>query len=201
MQGERPQADRQLPLGEETFLDHVGHFVRDPQAASGALARAGFAPTPVSVQVNPGADGSERLTGTGNVTAMLSRGYIVHGIKRRSSSLNTDRIDYLYRDRHEMGVRLFLHYGDMTDGTALVRHIGGRPRRFRSHEDGRGCGDGGLLAGREADFRASLCGLSRLLRRPLPIEPERPAGHRAGSAQERGLRRVSPAGDGADQAV
>ena len=76
MQGERPQADRQLPLGEETFLDHVGHFVRDPQAASGALARAGFAPTPVSVQVNPGADGSERLTGTGNVTAMLSRGYI-----------------------------------------------------------------------------------------------------------------------------
>ena len=73
MQGERPQADRQLPLGEETFLDHVGHFVRDPQAASGALARAGFAPTPVSVQVNPGADGSERLTGTGNVTAMLSQ--------------------------------------------------------------------------------------------------------------------------------
>ena len=36
MQGERPQADRQLPLGEETFLDHVGHFVRDPQAASAA---------------------------------------------------------------------------------------------------------------------------------------------------------------------
>jgi GDPmannose 4,6-dehydratase len=54
---------------------------------------------------------------------LLSRGYIVHGIKRRSSSLNTDRIDYLYRDRHEMGVRLFLHYGDMTDGTALVRQL------------------------------------------------------------------------------
>ncbi|HKU95443.1 MAG TPA: GDP-mannose 4,6-dehydratase [Vineibacter sp.] len=52
---------------------------------------------------------------------LLARGYIVHGIKRRSSSINTDRIDYLYRDRHEIGVRLFLHYGDMTDGAALVR--------------------------------------------------------------------------------
>jgi hypothetical protein len=69
-------ADRQLPLGGEIFLDHVGHFVRDPQAATRALARAGFAPAPVSIQVNPDADGTERLTGTGNVTAMLSRGYI-----------------------------------------------------------------------------------------------------------------------------
>jgi hypothetical protein len=70
------EADRQLPLGEEIFLDHVGHFVRDPDAASRALARAGFAPTPMSIQVNPAPDGSERLTGTGNVTAMLARGYI-----------------------------------------------------------------------------------------------------------------------------
>ena len=54
---------------------------------------------------------------------LLARGYIVHGIKRRSSSINTDRIDYLYRDRHEMGVRLFLHYGDMTDGSALIRQL------------------------------------------------------------------------------
>ena len=46
-------ADRQLPVGDEIFLDHVGHFVGDPQAASAALARAGFAPTPVSVQSNP----------------------------------------------------------------------------------------------------------------------------------------------------
>src|SRR5215207_7593884 len=66
------EADRQLPLGEEIFLDHVGHFVRDPAAASRALARAGFAPTPQSVQSNP--DGTP--TGTGNVTAMFSRGYI-----------------------------------------------------------------------------------------------------------------------------
>src|SRR5882724_1218799 len=66
------EADRQLPVGEEIFLDHAGHFVRDPAAAGRALARAGFAPTPVSVQVNP--DGTP--TGTGNITAMFSRGYM-----------------------------------------------------------------------------------------------------------------------------
>src|SRR3954471_312207 len=52
---------------------------------------------------------------------LLGRGYIVHGIKRRSSSLNTGRIDYLYQDRHDNDVRLFLHYGDMTDSTNLIR--------------------------------------------------------------------------------
>ena len=69
---ERAEVDRQLPLGEEIFLDHVGHFVPDREAASRAFIRCGFAPTPVSVQVNP--DGT--LTGTGNVCAMLPRGYI-----------------------------------------------------------------------------------------------------------------------------
>jgi hypothetical protein len=64
--------DRQLPRGEEIFLDHVGHFVRDPDAASRALARAGFAPTPVSVQVDPAGN----PTGTGNVCAMFARGYV-----------------------------------------------------------------------------------------------------------------------------
>jgi len=64
--------DRQLPRDDEIFLDHVGHFVRDPQAAAAALMRAGFAPTPQSVQVAP--DGGP--TGTGNVCAMLPRGYI-----------------------------------------------------------------------------------------------------------------------------
>jgi GDPmannose 4,6-dehydratase len=54
---------------------------------------------------------------------LLSRGYIVHGVKRRSSLLNTERIDYLYRDRHDAGVRLFLHYGDMTDSTNLLRLV------------------------------------------------------------------------------
>ncbi len=55
---------------------------------------------------------------------LLSQGYVVHGIKRRASLLNTERIDYLYRDRHDAGVRLFLHYGDMTDSTNLLRLIG-----------------------------------------------------------------------------
>jgi hypothetical protein len=84
LQGEKPVIDRpiaeperQLPLGGEIFLDHVGHFVADPEAASAALARAGFAPTPPSVQVNPNpAGGQPQLTGTGNITAMLARGYI-----------------------------------------------------------------------------------------------------------------------------
>jgi hypothetical protein len=64
--------ERRLPRDDEIFLDHIGHFVREPQAASRALARAGFAPTPVSVQV----DGAGQPTGTGNVTAMFERGYI-----------------------------------------------------------------------------------------------------------------------------
>src|SRR5476651_2108150 len=55
---------------------------------------------------------------------LLGQGYIVHGVKRRSSLLNTERIDYLYRDRHDAGVRLFLHYGDMTDSTNLLRLMG-----------------------------------------------------------------------------
>jgi hypothetical protein len=67
--------DRQLPILEEIFLDHLAHFVPDVQAASRALARAGFAPTPVSIQVVPDSDGTLRPTGTGNVTAMFSRGY------------------------------------------------------------------------------------------------------------------------------
>jgi Glyoxalase-like domain len=74
---EPTEADRQLPQGGEVFLDHVAHFVADPQAAARALARAGFAPTPVSIQVDadPGG-GPPRPTGTGNVTAMLERGYL-----------------------------------------------------------------------------------------------------------------------------
>ncbi|MFT5820979.1 MAG: GDPmannose 4,6-dehydratase [Crocinitomix sp.] len=54
---------------------------------------------------------------------LLSKGYIVHGIKRRSSLFNTDRIDHLYQDKHEAGVRLFLHYGDLTDATNLIRLV------------------------------------------------------------------------------
>src|SRR6187399_1251997 len=54
---------------------------------------------------------------------LLSKGYEVHGIKRRSSSFNTDRIDHLYKDPHESGVRLHLHYGDLTDATNLIRIV------------------------------------------------------------------------------
>src|SRR5690606_25098212 len=54
---------------------------------------------------------------------LLGKGYIVHGVKRRSSSFNTGRIDHLYEDIHETGVRLFLHYGDMTDATNLIRLV------------------------------------------------------------------------------
>ena len=71
------EADRRLPLNGEIFLDHVAHFVSDPDSANRALARAGFAPTPVSIQVNPDPAGGTPLpTGTGNVTCMLDRGYL-----------------------------------------------------------------------------------------------------------------------------
>jgi GDPmannose 4,6-dehydratase len=51
---------------------------------------------------------------------LLSKDYEVHGIKRRSSSLNTDRLDHLYHDEHEYGTRFFLHYADVTDGSSLA---------------------------------------------------------------------------------
>src|SRR5690242_16451931 len=54
---------------------------------------------------------------------LLGKGYMVHGIKRRSSSFNTDRVDHLYHDPHEQNVRFVLHYGDMTDATNLIRII------------------------------------------------------------------------------
>lgn len=54
---------------------------------------------------------------------LLAKGYIVHGIKRRASLFNTQRIDHLYRDPHEEGVRFFLHHGDLTDSSNLIRII------------------------------------------------------------------------------
>lgn len=54
---------------------------------------------------------------------LLEQGYIVHGIKRRTSLFNTDRIDHLYRDPHEEDVRFFLHHGDLTDSSSLIRVI------------------------------------------------------------------------------
>ena len=75
----------------------------------------------------PGTDKRALLTGiTGQdgsylAELLLEKGYEVHGIVRRSSSFNTDRIDHLYHDPHESGVRLFTHYGDLTDSVALVK--------------------------------------------------------------------------------
>jgi len=54
---------------------------------------------------------------------LLEKGYTVHGIIRRSSSFNTGRIDHIYKDRHETGVKLFLHYGDLCDATNLITII------------------------------------------------------------------------------
>lgn len=54
---------------------------------------------------------------------LLEKGYIVHGIKRRASSFNTQRIDHIYRDKHENNVNFKLHYGDLTDSTNLIRII------------------------------------------------------------------------------
>ncbi len=54
---------------------------------------------------------------------LLKKGYEVHGVKRRTSLFNTDRIDHLYQDPHERGVKLFLHHGDMTDSSSLTRII------------------------------------------------------------------------------
>src|SRR5436853_2545011 len=54
---------------------------------------------------------------------LLGKGYMVHGIKRRASSFNSERVDHLYHDPHEQNVRFTLHYGDMTDATNLIRII------------------------------------------------------------------------------
>jgi len=54
---------------------------------------------------------------------LLQKGYIVHGVKRRSSSFNTGRVDHLYQDRHQRDLNFVLHYGDMTDSTNLIRLV------------------------------------------------------------------------------
>jgi len=54
---------------------------------------------------------------------LLNKGYVVHGVKRRSSSFNTERIDHLYKDPHDRNVNFFMHYGDLTDSTNLIRIV------------------------------------------------------------------------------
>ena len=54
---------------------------------------------------------------------LLAKGYTVHGVKRRSSSFNTERVDPLYQDPHKPGASFFMHYGDLTDSTNLIRLV------------------------------------------------------------------------------
>ena len=54
---------------------------------------------------------------------LIDKGYVVHGVKRRSSSFNTARVDHLYADPHEQRIKFFLHYGDLTDATNLIRLV------------------------------------------------------------------------------
>jgi GDPmannose 4,6-dehydratase len=93
-------------------------------------AASGFAHLPVnSFQRHRLPEKTALITGiTGQDGAylaelLLSKGYVVHGIKRRASSFNTERIDHLYQDPHQPGARLFLHYGEMTDATNLIRIV------------------------------------------------------------------------------
>ena len=82
------QTRRQLPVGREIFLDHVGHYVRDAEAAGRALRRVGFAPAPVSIQSDKDpAFGGLIATGTGNITAMFARGYMEVLFKTSDSPL------------------------------------------------------------------------------------------------------------------
>ena len=61
---------------------------------------------------------------------LLEKGYVVHGVKRRSSSFNTERVDDIYQDVHESDPRFLLHYGDLTDATNIIRLVN-RPSRTR----------------------------------------------------------------------
>jgi Glyoxalase-like domain len=84
-----PEADRQLPIGDAIFLDHIAHFVPNVTSARAALVGAGFAPTPVSIQVSPDA-AATRPTGTGNITAMFRRGYVEALFKATDTPLSRE---------------------------------------------------------------------------------------------------------------
>lgn len=85
-----------------------------------AAAAASPAPAPKKKALITGITGQD---GSYLSELLLEKGYEVHGIIRRSSSFNTSRIDHIYRDRHETGVTLFLHYGDLSDSTCLMHLI------------------------------------------------------------------------------
>jgi GDPmannose 4,6-dehydratase len=68
---------------------------------------------------------------------LLGKGYEVHGLKRRASSLNTDRLDHIYQDVHEAGSRFFLHYADLTDGGNRGQETGDKETGDRKPGRGR----------------------------------------------------------------
>jgi len=115
------EIDRRLPAGDEIFLDHVAHFVRDAEAASRALTRAGFAPTPISIQVHPDAAGGTKPTGTGNVTAMFSRGYMEVLFKTAETAL-----------AREFDAALARHSGLHLAAFAVADAVAARARLARS---------------------------------------------------------------------
>jgi GDPmannose 4,6-dehydratase len=79
-----------------------------------------FLQTPAKVALITGVTGQD---GAYLSELLLEKGYTVHGIKRRSSQLNTGRIDHLYQDPHDAPRRFILHHGDMTDSASLIRII------------------------------------------------------------------------------
>jgi hypothetical protein len=121
------QSARQLPADDQVFLDHLAHFVADPHAATEALKRAGFAPTPVSVQVNPGeAGGPARPTGTGNVTGMFAQGYIEVLFKTAATPLSQELDAAIAR---YAGVHLIAF--SVADATEAHHRLGGQGFRVR----------------------------------------------------------------------
>ena len=84
------KSDRQLPSGRDVYLDHVGHFVKSAEGAREALVQAGFCVAPVSIQTSKDADGIRRLSGTGNVTAMLKGGYVEVLFKTADTALGQE---------------------------------------------------------------------------------------------------------------
>jgi GDPmannose 4,6-dehydratase len=98
---------------------------RADQRSSGVAADTGVAPEPRSqmsarVALITGVTGQD---GAYLAELLLAKGYVVHGVKRRASSFNTGRVDHLYLDPHEHETRFFLHHGDLTDATNLIRLV------------------------------------------------------------------------------
>ena len=122
-----PDVDRRLPAGSEIFLDHVGHFVRDAEAASRALKRCGFTPTPISIQVNTDVAGRTQPTGIGNVTAMLARGYLEILFKTSDTPLSRELDAALNR-------RAGLHLAAFAVADAQTAHRRLATNGFRTRE-------------------------------------------------------------------